>query len=239
MKIALLGYGKMGQAIEKLALEQKHEICLTIDNDNDWHQKQEDLKNADVAIEFSIPSIAPDNIKKCLNANIPVVVGTTGWYAQLEEIKNLCDEKKGCLFYASNFSIGANIFFEINRLLAKLMNPHPEYGISIDEIHHIHKLDSPSGTAICLAQDIINRVDRKEYWVNHETEKPSELEINSLRTANVPGVHIVNYHSANDTIEIKHTAHNRLGLATGALLAAEFVIGKTGIFTMNDLLQLQ
>jgi len=236
MKIVLLGYGKMGKVVEQLAIENKHEILFTVDNDTDWSLHREQLKNADVAIEFSTPLTAAANIKKCFDAHIPVVVGTTGWYDQFDEISKQCTQNNGCMFYASNFSIGVNVFFEINRLLANLMNAHPEYGISIDEIHHIHKLDSPSGTAITLAQDIIERLDRKKSWVNHETEDFSEIEINSLRTANVPGIHIVNYHSANDTIEIKHTAHNRIGLASGALLAATFVIGKTGIYTMKDLL---
>ena len=238
MKIALFGYGKMGKEIEQIALLRGHEIVLKIDLNNIKNISKEDLKKCDTAIEFSTPANAMVNMKKCFDAGIPVVVGTTGWYDKLEEVKKICEEKNGCLFYASNFSIGVNIFFKVNEYLAKVMNNYPDYNISMEEIHHVHKLDSPSGTAISLANQIIENNKRKKKYVNTKTEKADELEIISKREDEVPGTHTVKYFSSIDDIEIKHTAHNRKGFAMGAVLATEFMKGKKGIFGMNDLMQL-
>jgi 4-hydroxy-tetrahydrodipicolinate reductase len=238
MKIALFGYGKMGKEIEQIALLRGHEIVLKIDLNNIKNISKEDLKKCDATIEFSTPASAMVNMKKCFDAGIPVVVGTTGWYDKLEEVKKICEEKNGCLFYASNFSIGVNIFFKVNEYLAKVMNNYPDYNISMEEIHHVHKLDSPSGTAISLANQIIENNKRKKKYVNTKTEKADELEIISKREDEVPGTHTVKYFSSIDDIEIKHTAHNRKGFAMGAVLATEFVKGKKGIFGMNDLMQL-
>ena len=236
MKIALLGYGKMGKEIEVIAQKRNHEILFRIDSFDDWNQNIYNLLNADVAIEFSTPETVIDNIVKCFSANVPVVVGTTGWHNQLEEIRNLCTEKNQTLFYASNYSIGVNIFFQINRTLAKLMNSHPEYEVFIEEIHHSQKLDSPSGTAITLANDIIKQLHRKEIWKNEMTEDKDVLGIKSVRESNVPGTHQITYESVSDSIEIKHTAKNRVGFAMGAIAAAEFIVGKKGIFEMKDML---
>jgi 4-hydroxy-tetrahydrodipicolinate reductase len=236
MKIALLGYGKMGKEIEKIALDRNHEILMKIDSFDDWNEHIYDFLQADVAIEFSTPTTVLDNILKSFAANVPIVVGTTGWYDQLDTIRDLCVEKQQCLFYASNFSLGVNVFFEINKKLALLMNTHPEYEVFIEEIHHTQKLDAPSGTAITLANDIINNLKRKEVWKNEMTENTEMLGIKSIRESNVPGTHIITYQSENDIIEIKHTAKNRLGLAMGAILAAEFVVGKKGIYEMKDIL---
>ena len=236
MKIALLGYGKMGKEIEKIALERNHEILMKIDSFEDWNEHIYDFLKADVALEFSTPTTVLDNILKAFAANVPIVVGTTGWYDQLDTIRDLCIEKQQCLFYASNFSLGVNVFFEINKKLAQLMNNHPEYEVFIEEIHHTQKLDAPSGTAITLANDIINNLKRKEVWKNEMTENTEMLGIKSIRESNVSGTHIITYQSENDIIEIKHTAKNRLGLAMGAILAAEFVVGKKGIYEMKDIL---
>jgi 4-hydroxy-tetrahydrodipicolinate reductase len=236
LKIALLGYGKMGKEIEKMANEKKHQIIMKIDTLDDWAITGNELKYADVAIEFSMPHVVINNIKSCFKVNVPVVVGTTGWYEQLEEIIDLCKENKQTLFYASNFSLGVNIFFEINRKLAKLMNKYHQYEILAEETHHIEKVDAPSGTAIKLANDIIEIHSGKSKWVNKPSVTPDELEIISVRHKNVPGTHIVKYGSEYDTLEIKHTAKNRKGFAEGALLAAEWVIGKKGVFQMKDML---
>ncbi|MEK6616989.1 MAG: 4-hydroxy-tetrahydrodipicolinate reductase [Bacteroidota bacterium] len=237
MKIALLGYGKMGKEIEQVALQRKHEIVLKIDLHNADSISKEYLQIANVAIEFSDPRSAIANMTKCFDAGIPVVVGTTGWHDNLDDVKKLCKEKNGCLFYASNFSIGVNIFFKVNEHLAKMMNNYSDYDVSIGEIHHIHKLDTPSGTAISLANTITNNLARKKKWINNKTKNTEELEIISKREGEIPGTHIVKYHSAIDDIEIIHTAHNRKGFAVGAVLAAEFVKGRRGIFGMNDLMR--
>lgn len=238
MRLALFGYGKMGKEIEQVALQRGHEIALKIDVDNINAITKDDLKKCDAAIEFSTPATAISNMTKCFDAGIPVVVGTTGWYDRLEKVKKICEERNGCLFYASNFSIGVNIFFKVNEHLAKMMNKYSDYDVSMEEIHHIHKLDAPSGTAISLANQIIGNVNRKKKYVNTKTTKSGELEIISKRIDEVPGTHTVNYFSSIDDIEIKHTAHNRKGFALGAILAAEFVRGKKGVFGMNDLMHL-
>lgn len=236
MKIAILGYGKMGKEIERIALERNHEILMRIDSSEDWNNYIYDFLNADVAIDFSTPANVLDNIMKCFSANVPVVVGTTGWYDQLDVVRELCVGKNQTMFYASNFSIGVNVFFQINKKLAQLMNPHTDYEVYIEETHHTQKLDSPSGTAITLANDIIANLNRKENWKNEMTQYEEELGIKSVREANVPGTHIVTYESVNDIIEIKHTAKNRLGFAMGAILAAEFIVRKKGVYEMKDML---
>ena len=238
MKIALFGYGKMGKEIEKIAIERGHTINLKIDVNNINSISKGDLQKCDVAIEFSTPHSAISNMTICFDAALPVVVGTTGWYDKSEEIKKLCTEKNACLFYASNFSIGVNIFFKVNEYLAKMMNNYSDYNVSIEEIHHVHKLDSPSGTGISLANQITSNLTRKKRWVNESSNNSEELEIISKREAEVPGTHIVKHHSAIDDIEIIHKAHNRKGFAVGAVLAAEFIKGKKGIYGMNDMMSL-
>lgn len=238
MKIVLFGYGKMGKEIEQVATQRRHSIELKVDLHNADSIGKVDLQKCDAAVEFSTPNSAIGNIKKCFDSGVPVVVGTTGWYDKLEEVKKLLNEKSGCLFYASNFSIGVNVFFKVNEQLAKMMNKYSEYNVSVEEIHHIHKLDAPSGTAISLANQITNNLNRKKKWMNAKTKNIEELEIISKREDEVPGTHSVKYFSSIDDIEIKHTAHNRKGFALGAVLAAEFVKGKKGIFGMDDLMKL-
>lgn len=236
MKIAILGYGKMGKTIEQLALENGHEIILKVDDSNAVSWTNQQLQNADVAIEFTNPESAIKNIKRCLESSVPVVCGTTGWLEKIDEVKEKCHAENGGFFYASNFSIGVNIFFELNKILAKMMNDYPQYKITMEEIHHTQKLDAPSGTAITLAEGIIENVDRKSQWVKESNSSMEELPIFSKRIEKVPGTHQIKYDSPIDTIEIKHTAHSRLGFAKGALLAAEWMVGKKGIYGMKDLL---
>ncbi|MFI5157996.1 MAG: 4-hydroxy-tetrahydrodipicolinate reductase [Sphingobacteriales bacterium] len=244
MKIALLGYGKMGKIIEKIATDRKHEIVLKIDHDNLHELTAENLKKADVAIEFTMPGSVLGNIAKCFEAGTPVVVGTTGWYDELENIKLQCEENNNSLLYATNFSVGVNIFFHINKMLAKLMNNYPYYDVQVEEIHHTQKLDSPSGTAITIAEGIIENIDTKKGWLNVLTtddNKPedsidqNELLIESLRIDSVPGTHTVIYDSEVDSIEFKHTAHNRSGFALGAVLAAEWLQDKQGFHSVQDM----
>ncbi|MDE3213002.1 MAG: 4-hydroxy-tetrahydrodipicolinate reductase [Bacteroidota bacterium] len=236
MKIALLGYGKMGKAIEQIAQEKGHEVVLRIHDQNLEELTVANLKKADVAIEFTSPQSAVSDILLCFEAGIPVVCGTTGWLAQMEKVHSACKEKDGTFLYASNFSIGVNIFFELNQRLAQLMNPHPDYNISLEEIHHTEKKDAPSGTAITLAEGIMHAIPRKNKWVNHATGVPEELGIVSKRVDPAAGTHSVRYTSGIDDIEITHTAHNRKGFASGAVLAAEFIAGKKGIFSMKEVL---
>jgi 4-hydroxy-tetrahydrodipicolinate reductase len=238
LKIALIGYGKMGKAIETIALQRGHSIVLTIDIDNAADFTKENLQKADVAIEFTSPHSAYENIMKCLSFGIPVVCGSTGWLHQWQNVTNYCEQQNGCFIYASNYSVGVNIFFEINKRLAALMQPHATYDIRLEEIHHTQKKDAPSGTAVTLAEQILEKISRKKTWVNHESGKPDELPIISKRIDPAPGTHTVSYHSDIDTIEIIHTAHNRTGFATGAVLAAEFVPGKKGVFGMKEVLGL-
>jgi 4-hydroxy-tetrahydrodipicolinate reductase len=232
MKIALLGYGKMGQAIEKIALERGHEIVLRKTEQNTY----DGLEMADVAIDFSVPTAAVTNITTCLNAGIPVVSGTTGWLEDYEIMVALCKEKNGAFIYGSNFSLGVNLFFELNDYLAKIMRKFPQYKIDMQEIHHTEKLDAPSGTAITLANGIIENSDYSSWAL--ENAKADEILIDAQRIENVPGTHSVFYNSAVDTIEIKHIAHNREGFALGAVIAAEWILGKNGVFTMKDVLDL-
>ncbi|PWT95754.1 MAG: 4-hydroxy-tetrahydrodipicolinate reductase [Bacteroidetes bacterium] len=238
MRIALIGYGKMGHAIEEIALQRRHEISLKISIDNTEDNTIENLKKSDVAIEFTGPESAFDNINKCLEAGIPVVSGSTGWLDRYEEVIWNCKQDGGAFLYASNFSIGVNIFFEINKRLAQLMASQPEYEVTIEEVHHTQKRDAPSGTAITLAEQIIAVSPMKKKWVNGETVRKNELEILSKRIDPVPGTHIVKYHSGIDDIDIIHTAHNRKGFALGAVLAAEFLIGREGVYSMKDVLGL-
>lgn len=233
MKIALLGYGKMGKVIERIALERGHEIVLKKDKNTSF----EGLKNADVAIDFSIPDAAVENISECLNSGIPVVSGTTGWLQHYDEMVNLCKEKKGAFIYGSNFSLGVNLFFELNEQLARMMSKFDNYKVEMEEIHHIHKLDAPSGTAISLANGIISNSDYTN-WTMDKNNKENEVFIEAKRIGEVPGTHIITYNSNVDSIEIKHTAHNREGFALGSVIAAEWIIGKNGIFTMRDVLGL-
>lgn len=234
MKIALLGYGKMGEEIHRLAIKRGHEIVAIYNNLEDWEGDAARLPEAEMAFEFSTPDSVVDNIYHCFEHNIPVVVGTTGWLDDLEEVVRQCRERNQALLFSPNFSIGVDLFFELNRCMARLMSNWEEYEISIEETHHIHKLDSPSGTAIVLANDIIRNSERKEKWVKELTENPGELGIKSFRTENVPGTHVVRYESEMDTIEIIHTAKSRRGFALGAIRCAEWLLGKKGFFEMKD-----
>lgn len=238
MKLALIGYGKMGKAIEAIALQKGHEIVLKIDVDNAADFTKENLQKADVAIEFTSPHTAYDNIKKAIGFGVPVVSGSTGWTERISEIEKYCLDNKGAFLYASNFSVGVNIFFEINKKLAAMMASHDEYNVSMEEIHHTEKKDAPSGTAITLAEQILERVKVKKTWVNEESSNTTDLSIISKRIDPAPGTHSIRYSSSIDDIEIIHTAHNRKGFASGAVLAAEFLKGKTGIFSMKDVLSL-
>ncbi|WP_140485146.1 4-hydroxy-tetrahydrodipicolinate reductase [Flavobacterium sp. GSA192] len=233
MKIALLGYGKMGQVIERIALERGHEIVLKKDEFNTY----DGLATADVAIDFSVPMAAVDNISACFNNNVPVVSGTTGWLDRYDEMIALCTAKNGGFISSSNFSLGVNLFFGLNEYLAKMMAKIDGYKVTMEEIHHIHKLDAPSGTAISLAQGVIENSDYKNWTL--EQAKENEIHIEAVRTGEVPGTHTVTYDSGIDSIEIKHTAHNREGFALGAVIAAEWLAGKQGIFSMRDVLNIQ
>jgi 4-hydroxy-tetrahydrodipicolinate reductase len=236
MKIALIGYGKMGKTIEEIAVSGGHTIVLKVSIDNLEDNTIHRIREADVAIEFTGPESAFDNIIRCLDAGVPVVSGSTGWLSKLDEVRQYCAKKNGTFLYASNFSIGVNIFFELNNRLAALMAPHPEYEPRITEIHHTEKRDSPSGTAITLAEQLLEKIQRKKEWVNHISDNLDELEILSERVDPAPGTHTVEYRSAIDTITITHTAHSRRGFAAGAVLAAEFIATKKGLYRMSDVL---
>ena len=237
MKAALIGYGKMGKTIEKILIERGHSIVSIIDVDNPDDFQSDAFKNADVAIEFTFPSSAFENYLKCFAAHVPVVSGTTGWLEHLEKVKAICEKEGKTFFYASNFSLGVNILFAVNQYLANLMNNFPQYDVSMSETHHIHKLDAPSGTAIVLAQDIFRQVERKKQWTLAKTDDPADLTIEAIREGEVPGIHEITYESDVDCIQIKHSSKSRLGLALGAVLAAEFTVGKKGFLGMNDLLK--
>ncbi|MBX2845095.1 MAG: 4-hydroxy-tetrahydrodipicolinate reductase [Saprospiraceae bacterium] len=238
MKVALLGYGKMGQAIEQELLDEatSHEIILRIDSDNRSELTLESLSAADVAIEFSTPDSAIENIKMCFEANVPVVSGTTGWLRHLSAIKQLCREKNQTLFYATNYSVGVNIFFEMTRKLAEFMNQQEHYDVSIDEIHHIHKLDKPSGTGITTAEILLDQLDRKGDWKLDEAPSSSDIAIYSHRQEEVPGTHTVTFTHPIDTIRLSHEAHSRAGFVKGAIAAAKWVKDKKGVFGMKDML---
>lgn len=238
MNIALIGYGKMGKAIEEIALAKGYTVLFKFDISNQAEFTIANLQQCDVAIEFTSPHSAVDNLKKCFDAGVPVICGSTGWLAEWENIKQYCKAKNGSLVYASNYSIGVNLFFELNNYLAKLMNNHKDYDVQLEEIHHTQKKDAPSGTAITLAEQVLQHFTSKNKWVNHTSEKPEELEIISERIDPAPGTHKIKYHSPIDDIEIIHTAHNRMGFAGGAILAAEFIVTKKGIYNMKQVLGL-
>jgi 4-hydroxy-tetrahydrodipicolinate reductase len=233
MKIALLGYGKMGKVIERIALERGHEIVLKKDEFNTY----DGLATADVAIDFSVPTAAVSNISSCFNNNVPVVSGTTGWLEHFDEMIALCNEKQGGFISSSNFSLGVNIFFEVNEYLAKIMSQLDSYKVSMEEIHHTQKLDAPSGTAISLAKGVIKNSNYNNWTLDQANDK--EIHIEAKRIGDVPGTHTVAYDSVVDSIEIKHTAHNREGFALGAVIAAEWLAGKKGIYSMKDVLNLK
>ena len=237
MKIALIGYGKMGKTIEQIALNRGHQIVSIVDINNPEEFQSVNFKSADVAIEFTTPATAFDNYMKSFAAGVPVVSGTTGWLDRISEIKEKCEKEGKTFFYASNFSIGVNIFFALNKYLAKIMNNFPSYNISMTETHHIHKLDAPSGTAITLAEGILENVDRKERWTLETAEQPTDLPIHAIREGEVPGIHEVTYESDVDYISIKHDAKSRAGFALGAVVAAEFTAGKKGFLGMDDMLK--
>ncbi len=235
MKIALIGYGKMGKTIERIARQRGHEIVAVIDINNQEDFYSEAFKQAEVAIEFTTPATALGNYERCFEAHVPVVSGTTGWLDHLDEIKRRCADEGQTFFYASNFSVGVNIFFALNKYLAKIMNRFPGYEVSLTETHHIHKLDAPSGTAITLAEGILANIDRKERWSLETAERPTDLVIHAIREGEVPGIHEITYESDADTITIKHDAKSREGFALGAVIAAEFTVGKKGFLGMDDL----
>ncbi|MCX2486308.1 4-hydroxy-tetrahydrodipicolinate reductase [Pedobacter sp. MR2016-24] len=242
MNIALIGYGKMGQIIERFAMERGHEVVLKIGSTNLDELTVSNLRKADVAIDFSLPDAAIKNIYTCFEANVPLIVGTTGWYGQLQEIKNECLQGNHTLLYGSNFSIGVNLFFHINEVLAKMMNNYPAYDVQVEEIHHTQKLDAPSGTAMTIAEGIIENLDRKTEWINElsgqgltEVMKKDQLLIASERIENIPGTHTVVYSSEVDEIELKHTANSRAGFALGAVVAAEWLQNKQGFYNITDI----
>jgi len=239
MKIALLGYGKMGKTIDRIVeKEGLHQVSMRIDADNQSELNQENLSSVDVAIDFSVPTTAYQNIKTCIESGTAVVSGTPGWLEKLDELKSLSNESMSGFLYASNFSIGVNIFFHLNRKLSEMMQPHPEFRASIEEIHHKEKLDSPSGTAITLAEEILNLSESKAHWVNEHSIDPKALPIISKRMENIAGVHEISWKSEIDEIEIKHTAKSREGFARGAVKAAEWLIDKKGFHTMDEVLGL-
>jgi 4-hydroxy-tetrahydrodipicolinate reductase len=238
MKIALIGYGKMGKEIEKIAISRGHEISLKIDIDNPEDLTIANLQKSDVAIEFTIPDSAIKNYNICFDAGIPVVSGTTGWLDKKDEVYQKCNETNGTFFYGSNFSVGVNLFFELNKKLADLMAPRAEYNVEMTEVHHTQKLDAPSGTAISLVDDIIKILPGKQSWVNDKEPAADNINIKSERIGQVPGIHTVRYESDVDFIEISHSAKSRKGFAFGAVLAAEYCLENSGILTMKDLLKI-
>ncbi len=236
MKVAIVGYGKMGREIEKILIDRGHTVALIIDYDNVADLNAENLADIDVAIEFTTPHTAYNNLRTCIEAGTPIVSGTTGWLDRYDELKSLCVEKGSALFYASNYSLGVNLMFKINKQLAALMNRVDGYSVEIEEIHHIHKLDAPSGTAITIAEGLIDNIDGVSSWVNDVEPKSGEVEIKSVREGEVPGTHTVTYESVDDVLELKHTIKNRRTLAFGAVVASEFLCGKVGVFSMDDML---
>lgn len=238
MKVVLIGYGKMGHEIEKILLNKGHEIVLIIDENNAADLNPENLKNkkAEVAIEFSTPDTAYGNITTCIKAGVPIVCGTTGWLGKFDEVKELCDKENGTFFYASNYSVGVNVMFRVNEILAQMMDALPQYDVTVEEVHHTQKKDSPSGTAITIAEGILNNLSRKDKWVGNTTTEPSELEVLGIRRSVVPGIHTVTYESEADSITLVHNAKSRIGFAIGAVLAAEYINGRKGVFSMEDLL---
>lgn len=237
MKTALLGYGRMGKTIESIATQRGHEIVLKIGRNNTDEMTPENLRKANVAIDFSLPDTAFANIAACLRAGVPVVSGTTGWLDDFAEAQRLCEAEKGAFFYASNFSVGVNIFMQINERLAELMSGQSAYRVGMTEIHHTRKLDAPSGTAITLAEQILEKNERLQGYTLDDKEAENRIKIDSIREGDVPGTHLIEYASETDSLEIKHTAHGRKGFALGAVLAAEWLVGKAGNFGMKDMLR--
>lgn len=237
MKVAIIGYGKMGREIERILIERGHTISLIVDQDNAADLNAQNLAAVDVAIEFTTPHTAYNNLRTCIEAGAAVVSGTTGWLDRYEELAALCIERKSALFYASNYSLGVNLMFRINKKLAEMMNRVEGYGVEIEEIHHIHKLDAPSGTAITIAEGLIDNLDSLKSWVNDQPAAAGEVNIRSVREGEVPGTHTVTYESADDVLELRHTIKNRSTLAYGAVVAAEFLCGKVGIYSMDDMLK--
>lgn len=237
MKVAIIGYGKMGHEIEQVLLQRGHSVALIIDQDNAHDLCAEKLAGVDVAIEFTTPTTAYSNLRTCIECGTPVVSGTTGWHDKLEELQALCRERGSSMIWSSNYSLGVNITFRLNRYLAELMNRFEGYNVAIEEIHHTQKKDAPSGTAISLANDILERVERKQRWLNEPTEEADAIAITSLREGMVPGTHTVTYLSEDDKIEIKHTLFSRRALALGAVVAAEFIATRKGVFTIDDLFE--
>jgi 4-hydroxy-tetrahydrodipicolinate reductase len=238
MKLVLIGYGKMGKSIEEVAVQRGHQVILRIDQPNLDEFTKKNMEEADVAIEFTGPHSAYENVKKCIDFGVPIVCGSTGWIDRLDEIKKHASEGNVGIVYSSNFSVGVNIFFELNKKLAELMTQHKEYEVILEETHHTQKKDAPSGTAITLAEEILEKIKRKKQWVNELSDNPEDLEIISQRIDPAPGTHSVKYSSAIDNIEIIHTAHSRTGFATGAVVAAEFIKNKKGFYTMKEVLNL-
>lgn len=237
MKAAIIGYGKMGREIERILLERGHSVALIIDAENAADLNAEHLAGVDVALEFTTPDTALNNIRTCIECGTAIVSGTTGWTSHLPQMQALCKEKGGALFYASNFCLGVNLMFRLNRKLAEMMNRFPQYEVSISETHHIHKKDAPSGTAITIAEGIIDNIERKNGWVNEPSDDAQTIAIESIREGEIAGIHTVTYDSADDRLSISHTIKNRRTLALGAVVAAEFLCGKRGIYTMDDLLK--
>lgn len=236
MNVAIIGYGKMGKVIEGILLSRGHKIGIIIDIDNANDFTKENFQGIDVAIEFTAPHTAYANIIKCLEFGTPVVCGTTAWLDKYDEVVALCQKNNGTFFYSSNYSIGVNLFFKVNKYLSKMMNAFPQYDVTMEEVHHTQKKDAPSGTAITLAEGILEGIERKSQWVNQTTTEENELEITSIRRSIVPGTHTITWESPVDTVRIEHTAKGRDGFAVGAVMAAEFIAGKKGVFTMDDLL---
>lgn len=238
MNIALIGYGKMGHTIEALGLKQGHSFPLCIDLDNAKDLNPKNIKGIDVAIEFSAPASAPGNVLKCLELGLPVVSGSTGWNKRMAEINDFCRSQNGTFFYASNFSIGVNILFAMNRQLAKIMDKFPQYQVSMEEVHHIHKLDAPSGTAITLAEGIIGELGNSKKWSLEKSDDPSDIHISAIREGEARGKHTISYESSLDIISLTHDAKTREAFAAGALLAAAYIKDRKGIFGMSDLLDI-
>ena len=238
MNIALIGYGKMGREVEKVLAERGHSVTLVVRSDTAGRLAPEAFRGVDAAIEFTVPEAAFGHIAACLEMGVPVVCGTTGWLDRFDEAAALCREKGGAFFYASNYSIGVNLFFRVNRCLARLMNRFPEYDVTVEETHHVRKKDAPSGTAITTAEGILREIDRKDAWVSGTTTLPRALEVTSVRRSDVPGIHTVTWESGADFLRLEHYAKNRTGFALGAVLAAEFLQGRKGVFSMDDLLDL-
>jgi len=238
LKILLVGYGRMGHEVERMAKKRGHQVIMTIDQENQNDMIPENLQKADVAIEFSLPRAAYNNIMTCLQAGLPVVSGTTGWLDKMPRVKEYCNQHGQAFFHAANFNVGVNLFFRLNELFARIMNDYSHYDVEVEETHHVHKVDAPSGTAKKLAEILLQSIDRKTQWKKQDTENPEDLTVRSIREDEIPGIHRVMYHSEFDDIEIKHSAKSREGFALGAVMAAEFLQGKQGVFSMDDLLNL-